>query len=126
MDAWTAPFLECYFFTGFKQAWATIYKWAPRLLEVFHYSKIHLSYGDHLSFSHPLFREMSSFLLLPAPSLISPSECHQTICPFEDKDKDKYKYKDKNKDLMVPSLTSECHRTICPITFDPSGFTTDI
>ena len=48
----------------------------------FHFSQIHFSSGAHLSFSHPLFREMSSFLPLPAPSLIPPSECHHTIRPI--------------------------------------------
>ena len=45
----------------------------------FYFRQINFSSGAHLSFCHPLFREMSSFLPLPALSLIPSSKCHQTI-----------------------------------------------
>ena len=66
-----------------------------------------------LSFSHPLSREMSSFLPLSDPSLISPSGCRQTIRPIFPKTKTTSKTK-----ISQP----ECHQTNRPITSGPLGF----
>ena len=122
----------------------------------FHFSQIHFSSGAHLSFSHPLFREMSSFLPLPAPSLIPPSECHQTIRPIIPKTlmetMTRTKKITKTMTNILTKTTTEtmtktmvetktatktmtCHLpnqyhsqsvTIYPITSDPSGFTAHI